>query len=240
MTLNEYQELLRNRVVERSPKGDEYSVRYLFNSLRAKVKKSKDIRDYDLLNFEKFKKWFYNEQTSYKITKIKRKDRETSMSLILYDNKIEFIPNSLRSCLDGFKYIKVPFTDEDSECTYIGIISNFTSQPTGSTSLIEVDRVGSVELAQLVVAKLQLIVTNKIIDTAYENRLVSKELRKYLLTEHSNKFLNATKGYTVKDHLLAEEYIETTNLSLDITARVDKGYCDYINKLKNVYYEIEE
>ena len=239
MTLKEYQKELRNRVVDRNPKNGEYSIRCLHYSVISKAKKNNVTEDY-LLYFNEFKKWFYNEQTSYKLTKIKRKDRETSMSVTLYDNKIEFIPNAIRSCLDGFKYIKKPYYNEESDAHYIGVISNFVSKSTSHSLLVEVEAVRNAELAQLVAAKLQLLVTNKIIDSMYKNGFASNELRENLLKDHSNKFLEATKDYTVKDHLLAEEYIEVNSLALDIDARASNGYCDYIKKLKNVYIEIEE
>lgn len=240
MTLKEYRKELRSRVVDRIPKNGEYSLRCLYNNIKAKVKKvNNSIEDY-FLDFEEFKEWFYKEQTSYKLTKIKRKDRETTMSITLYDNIIEFIPNSIRSCLDGFKYLKKPFYNEESGASYIGVISNFVSRSTSHSLLVEVETVGDVELAQLIAAKLQLLVTNKIIDTMYENGFASNELRKNLLKDHSNRFLEATKDYTVKDHLLAEEYIESTGKALDIVARVSNGYCDYVKKLKNVYIEIDE
>ena len=239
MTLKEYQKELRNRVVDRNPKNGEYSIRCLHYSVISKAKKNNVTEDY-LLYFNEFKKWFYNEQTSYKLTKIKRKDRETSMSVTLYDNKIEFIPNAIRYCLDGFKYIKKPYYNKESDTHYIGVISNFVSKSTNHSLLVKVEDVRNVKLAQLVAAKLQLLVTNKIIDSMYKNGFASNELRENLLKDHSNKFLEATKDYTVKDHLLAEEYIEVNSLALDIDARASNGYCDYIKKLKNVYIEIDE
>lgn len=66
MTLKEYQKELRNRVVDRNPKNGEYSIRCLHYSVISKAKKNNVTEDY-LLYFNEFKKWFYNEQTSYKL-----------------------------------------------------------------------------------------------------------------------------------------------------------------------------
>lgn len=242
MTEKEYRKLLKERF------KDKKKLRSIYISF-AKLKISGNITELKDFTVGKrykheFYEWFFNVQTSYKITKINKPDISVGMAIVYIDGNLEYVPFGFFRSLQRIKYSKSSHLDRH-QTTCIELSYNFNNNNSSEKRksifrIYEYSFNNNVKLLHLAVTKLQLMGTLKLITSFYKNGLISKRLMDKLVTEHTLKHNEEISKYTLKENFLAEAGIEESELSKHYAVLLEKGYCDYAKKLRNVYHWIDD
>ena len=241
MTEKEYRKLLKERFKNKQKLRNVYNI-----FIRVKnAENITELNDFDVSKkgINEFSEWFFNVQTSFKITKIDKLDLSAGMTVIHVNGKLEFIPSVLYRSLQRIRYEKVPHMFKENTA-YAGLSYNFTcSNDTKDRYMFHIysDNFNSnPRLLSLAATKLQLLGTLKIITSFYKNGFISKELMDSLVKEHTLKHNEEISKYTLKENLLAEAGIEESEFSKHYEVLLNRGYCEYAKKLRDVYYWIDE